>query len=362
MASRHAAGFGWRLWYALQGINHGLDRAYHKATKRFWAAVQRKVDDQHKSVQYAYAAVKGLAQALAITFWDLKDEIHIGARWGWIEGGHRHREWHELRNARREHGTDHPDYATARQEITEQRADRKRRYELYATDHTKASNKGQSLPRLRDSVEPSAKPVIAPKKKPEQPCCAHHGGDEMACPCGCHPWNQNKGSDPLVATPDGPVADFQPKASLAPVFQAPPTPGEPMPPTTGGELTTGGTGEVTNTIALRALYEHHLMTAAANAESLAAFAANLRAQTTAYEQAIAWMSADQFDQPTIANATAIQERFTALSAKVDEASADFAELVGALQQARTQSLASHAHIEEAVSGGAAKSTASYQGG
>lgn len=414
-------GFGWRAWYALWGINHGLDRAYHKAAKRFWAAFERKVGEQHKSVQYAHAAFKGLAQALAITFWDIKDELHIGARWGWIEGGHRHREWIENRSARREHGKGSAEHAAVRDRVTSERADRRLKYELYATDHARAASKGKPLPRLRDSVEPSAKPAITPKKTPEppvKPCCTHNGGDEMACPCGCHPWNdaitisESKWSppggrrpktpveetsdfgqperspmkqeptgvqapenpdhewpggrqaipgirqqDPVVATtqPDGPVVDIQPK--LAPTFQAP-TREEPVATT----LPNSGPGEVTNTVEWRSLLESERTGMQNFLENLTADEVELRNRLTTYEQATAWMSSDEFDGETISNATAIQEAMQALLTAVAQALAAATDAVGNIDATHQHSLSAHTGIEEAVSAGAAKSTSSYQGG
>jgi hypothetical protein len=123
----------------------------------------------------------------------------------------------------------------------------------------------------------------------------------------------------------------------------------------------GANVEVTNTPALRSYYENDKGAMTTLVESLQSLARDMEAHAAGQEYSIGWMTTDEFKDGSIENATGIQEDTVGIAGMIAAVAAKVQEKVGRLDAAIKHSLDKHTGIEDALSGGAAKSTASYGG-
>jgi hypothetical protein len=345
--SHRPVGFCARLWFAFLGVNRALDDAVQKQLHDWRGKFWGKVKEQHGSIRTPLLVLRVLWREAGALAWEVKDSVHAEARAGWIEGGHRHRELHELKQLKKEVGDKtHPDYQGARERILAERASRQKEYKIHATKLKRASLKGKKPPRVRDFVPPSEKP-----SRRATACCQHEG-DEMACNCGCHPWNQPSPPDPLVKEDNQPVTDIQPKTVVHPE----PTNGE---STMTAPATTNAEAGITIPT-LEAEYDTQIPAETSFLDQVTAMAADRQAAAEGFDGVLGQLSSAGHDDQTINEAAAVGEAYQDVAGKVEELKASVDAAVAALNTAKA-GMRRHDAMVEAVNShpGVAEKTAVY---
>lgn len=370
-----AVGFGLRIWHVLLGVNHEMEGTLQRGLGRIRTLAWRKIRRQHKAIRIPLYILGGIADVLGSAFWDTKDALHVGVRVGWMEGGHRHREYLARRELRRslDGGKDHPGYQAAVNAIHADRPQRATAYGEYSDEFRIATGKGKPPARIRDVPELSGKPDLVPTALAVALEVAQNAQQETPSETQETIIASDTGWAPEVPRPidldagtlNGNGAqrkDAHPGNNNIQETVQSRNGSTTMTSSTEFPSRGNGTIELTSTVALRELYKSTQGAMAAIQERLQALATDLQTDSDQYDQAIGWMTSEQFPGQTIPNAANVQDVMAQFAAAVAAAVTAADPVLAGLDKAHSDSVAEHSLLEEAVSsapGGAAKSTASY---